>query len=289
VDYEIRRLNFGAVTIDESMRLRGIVPGNIIDVPAQGFLLLGGDAPVLVDAGYRDTSVLGAGGHVAPGQGFAEQLARHGVSPGDLACVIMTHLHRDHAGHLDKVPMSVPVVVNRSELGSACTGIQGRAYARDDLHHLLDRVYTPGAMQFLDLEYSGPQEVLPGIVCQLSGGHTPGSIGVIVPTAEGEAYLCGDLFYDVAGALRRQPQQSFTAGVQPAALGACEPALSNNFTPSVLEEIGAVKRALKYRFIVPAHDDPGVLENGKYIGRIEGEVVPGPVTEVETISSAWSR
>jgi N-acyl homoserine lactone hydrolase len=280
MQYEIRRLNFGSVAIDESMRLRGIVPGNAIEVPAQGLLILGGPKPVLVDAGYRDPSVLGAGGHVAPGQGFEEQLAAHGVEPGDLACVIMTHLHRDHAGHLHKVPMDVPVVVNRTELGSACTGIQGRAYAREDVHHLVERVYTPGAMRFLDLETSGPQEVLPGIVCHLSGGHTPGSIGVVVPTSQGEAYLCGDLFYDVEGALRDQPRDSFTAGVQPAALGAWDPALSNNFTTSVLQEIGAVKRALKYRFIVPAHDDPGVLEDGVYIGRIKGDVIPGPVTSV---------
>ena len=278
--YQIRRLNFGSVTIDESMRLRGISPGNVIDVPAQGFLVLGGPAPVLVDAGYRDVSVLGAGGTVAPGQGFEDQLSKYGIEPADLGCVIMTHLHRDHAGHLDKVPMTVPVVVNRSELGSACTGIQGRAYAREDVHHLIDRVYTPGAIRFLDLEQSGPQEVLPGIVCRLSGGHTPGSIGIVVPTEEGEAYLCGDLFYDVEGALRNQPTGTFTAGVQPSALAADDPALSNNFTTSVLQEIGATKHALGYRFIAPAHDDPGVIEGGRYVARITGDAIPGPMTPV---------
>ncbi len=276
--YEIRRLNFGSVAIDESMRLRGIVPGHRIDVPAQGFLVLGAAGAILVDAGYRDTSVLGMGGHVGPGQGFIEQLGAHGVSAGDLTCVIMTHLHRDHAGHLDKVPMTVPVVVNRSEMGSACTGIQGRAYAKDDLHHLLDRVYTPGALRFLDLEYSGPQELFPGITCQLSGGHTPGSIGIIVSTADGDAYLCGDLFYDVQGALGSPPKDGFVAGVQPSILVSTDPALSNNFTTSVLQEMGAIKRASKFRFILPAHDDPGVLESGRYVGRIEDDVIPGPVT-----------
>jgi glyoxylase-like metal-dependent hydrolase (beta-lactamase superfamily II) len=113
------------------------------------------------------------------------------VRAGDLACVIMTHLHRDHAGHLDKVPMHVPVVVNRSEMASACSGVQGTAYARDDIHHLLDRVYTPGALRFLDLEYSGPIELAGGITCQLTGGHTPGSISIIVPTGYGQACLCG--------------------------------------------------------------------------------------------------
>lgn len=63
--YQIHRLNFGSVHIDESMRLRGTPPGNKISVPAQGFLLSGPAGPILVDAGYRDPSVLGAGGEVA--------------------------------------------------------------------------------------------------------------------------------------------------------------------------------------------------------------------------------
>lgn len=280
MNYRIKRLNFGSVTIDASMRVRGTAPGRLIDVPAQGFLLEGDGPPMLVDAGYRDPSVLGAGGTIGAGQGFHEQLAAHGITPADLGCVIMTHLHRDHAGHLDKVPMQVPVVVNRAELGSACTGIQGNAYARDDLHHLLDRVYTPGALTILDLEYSGPVQVAPGVTCLLSGGHTPGSLAVVVPTSQGQAYLCGDLFYDVQTALHSPPKDTFLAAVQPGFLVQGDPGLSNNFTTSVLQEMGAVKRARRYRFVLPAHDDPGVLESGRYVGRILGDTIPGPVTPV---------
>lgn len=278
--YEIHRLTFGTVTIDASMRLRGTPPGRLIDVPAQGFLITGPDGPILVDAGYRDPSVLGMGGTVGRGEGFREQLVAHGVEAGDLRCVIMTHLHRDHAGHLDKVPMTVPVVVNRSELGSACTGIQGRAYAQDDLHHLIDRVYKPGALEFLDLEHSGPQQLFAGIDCRISGGHTPGSIGIVVATDDGEAYLCGDLLYDVEGSLHSPPRDGFVAGVQPSFLVRDDPGLTNNFTTSVLQEIGAVKHARGYRYVMPAHDDPGVLDAGRYVGRITGDVVPGPVTPV---------
>ena len=62
--FEIHRLNFGSVRIDASMRVRGVAPGRLIDVPAQGFLVTGPGGPVLVDAGYRDPSVLGLGGTV---------------------------------------------------------------------------------------------------------------------------------------------------------------------------------------------------------------------------------
>ena len=280
MSYQIRRLNFGAVTIDAAMKVRGILPGTRVDVPAQGYLILGDAGPVLVDAGYRDPAVLGLGGHVDPGQDFGAQLAAHGVQAADLTCVIMTHLHRDHAGHLDKVPMNVPVVVNRSELAGACSGLQGTAYARDDLHHLLDRLYTPGALRLLDLEYSGPVEVLPGITCQLTGGHTPGSISILVQAGDGVACLCGDLFYDLASALVTPPRQGPVAGVQPHALVAGEPGLTNNFTTAVLQEIGAVKRALQYRYLLPAHDTPGVLSGGRLVGRITGDTIPGPVSSL---------
>ena len=278
--YQIHRLNFGSVRIDESMRVRGTPPGRLIEVPAQGFLITGPAGPILVDAGYRDPSVLGTGGTIAPGQGFADQLSAHGLDAGDLTCVLMTHLHRDHAGHLHEVPMHVPVVVNRSELAGACSGIQGLAYAKDDLHHLVERLYRPGALQFLDLEHSGPEELFPGISCRISGGHTPGSIGIVVATSEGEAYLCGDLLYDIEGSLHRAPRDGAVAGVQPTFLVPTDPGLTNNFTTSVVQEIGAVKHARRYRFVVPAHDDSGVLDGGCYVGRITGDVIPGPVTPV---------
>src|SRR3954454_22593699 len=154
--YQIHRLNFGSVIIDASMQVRGRAPGTLVAVPAQGYLIVGGPAPILVDAGYRDPSVLGNGGEIASGQGFHEQLALYGIAAHDLGCVVVTHLHRDHAGHLDKVPMSVPVVVNRSEMSSAFSGIQGLAYAQQDLAHILERMYTPGALRYLDLDHSGP-------------------------------------------------------------------------------------------------------------------------------------
>jgi glyoxylase-like metal-dependent hydrolase (beta-lactamase superfamily II) len=276
--YQIHRLNFGSVVIDAAMQIRGRAPGTIVAVPAQGYLIMGGDAPVLVDAGYRDPTVLGSGGVVEDGQGFADQLALYGVQPGDLGCVIMTHLHRDHAGHLDEVPMNVPVVVNRGEMSCAFSGVQGLAYARADLAHLVDRMYTPGALHYLDLDYSGPVEVLPGISCHATGGHTAGSVSIVVDTTEGQACLCGDLIYDVEAALNAQPGVTPVAGVQPCFFGHQEPAVTNNFTVSVLQELGALKRLAKYRFVLPAHDAPGVLERGQLTGRINGATIPGHIT-----------
>lgn len=273
----IHRLNFGSVIIDAAMQVRGRAPGTQVAVPAQGYLIVGCGAPILVDAGYRDPAALGAGGTVEPGQGFEEQLAVYGVAPADLRCVLMTHLHRDHAGHLDEVPTTVPVVVNRAEMSAAFSGIQGLAYAKQDLHHLVDRMYTPGAIRYLDLDYSGPIELFPGVTCFATGGHTAGSMSIVVDTADGRACMCGDLVYDVEAAFHSPPDDTPMAHVQPCHFGHAEPAVTNNFTTSVLAELGALKRVAQYRFVLPAHDAPGVLEGGRLVGRIDGPTIPGPI------------
>jgi N-acyl homoserine lactone hydrolase len=279
-DHVIHRLDFGSVRVDASMLVRGRAPGTLVDVPAQGYLITGDHAPVLVDAGYRDPSVLGSGGTVTAEQGFEAQLARYGVTPADLGHVALTHLHRDHAGHVDKVPMSVPVVVNRAELECAYSGLQGLAYARDDLLHLVHRMYTSGALRVLDLRPGSPVELEPGIEVAASGGHTRGSVNVLVATAEGTAALVGDLLYDLEGSLHSRPSGTPSAGVQAYAFALEEPAPTNNFTPSVADEIAAIKAVLKHRFLLPAHDRPGVLSGGRLVGRIDGPTVPGPVTSV---------
>jgi hypothetical protein len=57
--------------------------------------------------------------------------------------------------------------------------------------------------------------------------------------------------------------------------------VTNNFTTSVLQELGALKRLAKYRFVLPAHDTPGVLTRGQLIGRVNGLTVPGDITPIE--------
>jgi hypothetical protein len=39
-------------------------------------------------------------------------------------------------------------------------------------------------LRFLDLETTGPVELMPGVICEAAGGHTEGSMNIIVKTAE---------------------------------------------------------------------------------------------------------
>ncbi len=266
-------LDLGNVTIDQAFLVRGRQWGIPIAVPVYAFLLRGASAnPILVDTGYRSPDVLtriGLGAEVPEGHGLDAQLARHGLTPGDIGCVVMTHLHCDHAGRIHTFPMTTPVVVNRREMEFAASGAQGEFYAHEDVHHLLDRVYTPRALALLDLDYSGPVEIAPGVICERAGGHTPGLMLIRVETDEGVATICSDVIYNV-------PDQ-LVAPLQ--TIAAWEPQVSNNFTSSLLEEKGAIRRALqRTTFLLPSHSCGARVEHAQVTGLLRGTRVPGPHT-----------
>jgi N-acyl homoserine lactone hydrolase len=275
----VHRLNLGEMTSDWSFTVFGRPPGTTIVGPANGFLILGGADPIVVDAGTRNAEVierLGLEPRWNDEQTLEAQLALHGVELSDVGMVILTHLHVDHAGRLDAFPLTTPAIVNRAELAYAFNGVQGLFYAPEDLHHVLDRMYTPGALGILDLPLGDRAGLLPGVSVIALGGHTPGSVGVLVETEEGTACLCGDVLYEVEGSLVNPVLQMHYNQAQ----------ISGNHATSILEEKAAVTRAINAgRFLYPSHDPFGaVIEDGWIVGRI-GSTVPGPVLPYEAVPS----
>ena len=112
----------------------------------------------------------------AASQKLETALGAHGVAIGDVAAVLHTHCHIDHAGQDDRFPMTTPVVMNRRELEHSVSGLMGAQYPPEYVKHHVDRLHTPGALRLLDLELSGPDEIYSGIVCEAAGGHTEGSM-----------------------------------------------------------------------------------------------------------------
>ena len=146
----------------------------------------------------------------------------------------------------------------------------GAQYPPEYVKHHIDRLHTPGALRLLDLELSGPEEILPGIVCESAGGHTEGSMNILVDTADGTACICGDVIYDIQNQVVEPWHQVL----------AYEPQTTGNHGLTKRGEKAAIKKALNSgTFVLPIHDYPARVECGHVVARL-GRSVPGEATPV---------
>jgi len=158
-----------------------------------------GGRVVLVDAGLGDRWDERARDRLevrAPEGGLAGALARHGVSPGAVTDVIVTHLHFDHAGGLTRrdgggapalaFPRAVHHVQRRAWHQAHAPGERDRASFRAE-----DLALLAHSSQLHLVE--GDEPLLPDVEVIVSEGHSP---GLQLPRFRGDAShltWCGDL------------------------------------------------------------------------------------------------
>lgn len=261
-------LDYGDIELETSFLVLGHECGRTRRVPVYGFLITGGEYPMVVDTGYRDNAIMesfGMRGLQFHDNMIENQLAKHGLKLGDIRYV----LHIDHAGKDDLFPMNTTVVINRKEMEFSVSGIMFPQYPKPDIMHLVERIYESSAMRFLDLEITTAEEIIPGVWCEAAGAHTEGSMNVIVETAEGLACICGDVIYDFNDQIVNHVMTN----------NDMEPRVTGNQSQTKREEKGAIKKLLNnYTFLLPIHDKPAKIERQKVVGRL-GMQVPGPMTE----------
>src|SRR6185437_6883492 len=231
---EIKILDYGDIELESSFLVLGRDCGRARRVPTLGFLVLGGTWPVVIDTGYRSNQImetLGMRGMQSHENMIENQLKKHGLRLGDVRYVLHTHLHIDHAGKDDLFPMNTAVVINRRELEYSVSGLMHPQYPAVDIKHLIDRLHTKGALRFLDLEITGPVELMPGVIC--------------------EAAICGDVIYD----FNDQIVEPFHE------ISDMEPRVTGNHGTTKRQEKAAIKKVLAHsRFVLPIHDFPAIIE-----------------------------
>ena len=283
---EIRVLDTGDVELESSFLVHARQCGRTYRIPTFAYLIVGGEAPILVDTGFRNVEIMqrvGMRGIQTREQQLDQQLALHGVKRSDIKYILHTHMHIDHGGQDDTFSNSTIVGLNRRELECAVSGLMGQQYPAEDIKHLIDRLHTRGALRLFDTEITGGEEVIPGVVCVWAGAHTEGSMNIMVDTAEGVACICGDVIYDINDQLI-EPWFDQTGYV----VLADEPTITGNHCTSIRAELGAMKKLINnVTFICPTHDRPARLHNGKVVGRLHDRI-PGSMTQVSTKRN-WFR
>jgi glyoxylase-like metal-dependent hydrolase (beta-lactamase superfamily II) len=277
--HELRLLSLIDIELESSFLVLARNMGITTRCPTWGILILGNPAgPILVDTGASSPEImqrLGMTGFVTEEQRLESQLAAHGVAIEDVTAVLHTHCHIDHAGQDERFPMTTPVMMNRRELEFSVSGLMGAQYPPEYVKHHIDRLHTPGALRLLDLELSGPDELYEGIVCEAAGGHTEGSMNVLVETAEGIACICGDVIYDIQNQVADPWHQVL----------AYEPQTTGNHSMTKRQEKAAIKKALNSgTFVLPIHDFPARVEGGRVVARLK-DTAPGPEWPVEEFAA----
>lgn len=152
--------------------------------------------------------------------GFPEEMARRrgrtlfrdpvdaltdlGIRAQDVSDVVITHMHYDHAGNLDRFPHA-RIHLQEKEL-QFCTGPAMR-------HHVVRKPFEPRNVQtavqglFEDqlVLHRGEAEIIPGVTVHPVPGHTPGTQVVRVPTARGWVVLASDATHLWANIRLRSP------------------------------------------------------------------------------------
>lgn len=174
---------------------------------SSAFLLMG-RRPVLVDTGPtgNESRVLAT-------------LERFGVTPTDLALIVLTHSHADHVGAAKALQESTgaPVAIHRADAGRLAAGgrnprlppvgrsrwLPSKAFERQSFSAVTPDVVIDD--HGLDLRRYGAE----GTVVH-TPGHTPGSVSVVLGDGAGQDWLLGDL---VSGGFlrRRRPGLPFFA------------------------------------------------------------------------------
>jgi N-acyl homoserine lactone hydrolase len=190
VSLAIHPLRFGDINGDTSVMSLFWRPGVRRLVPVSAFLILGADTPIMVDAGVRpDLAESQEEITTGPANALDAVLAAHGMEPGDIGKVVMTHLHMDHTGLIDQLS-NARVFVQRAEIQyAAAPHYPTFFYDRVDIAKLVGPLFP--RIECLD----GDTEIVAGVRTVVTGGHTPGHQMVYVDVPSGQAIITGDVIY----------------------------------------------------------------------------------------------
>lgn len=216
-----------------------------VQIAAIFWLLRGEGRTVLVDVGvdFSDGQRILPSMRQAPSERPAALLEAKGVEPADVTDVVLTHLHWDHTSPMLDRYGNARVYVQKRELDAV---LRPR-------HEWFSRFTFPQTVAKLEGEWrdrvrvvDGEEEVVPGVTCLWTGGHTPGHQSVIVRTGGGNVALAGDVVFTFRNWEQRIP---------------------GGFNSSLVECFDAFE-ALQARadLVLPGHDESVIERYGERIG-----------------------
>lgn len=190
-----------AVVLRRNATFRTPVPAFLVEHPGAGLVLVDTGLHPACAHGDQNLGPFGRAVEIRmePEQAVSARLRALGHEPEDVAVVVMTHLHNDHASAVAEFP-SATFVVDRAEWDAACAPRPWlRGYVPRQFDHAFDwRAIDLDAREVdsfatfsraIDLFGDGSVRLLS------TPGHTPGHLSVLLRLADREALLTADAAY----------------------------------------------------------------------------------------------
>lgn len=209
---EVHAFNTADWALDNSFMVQLTEPGEAYPAVCPFYLVDHPEGVVVVDTGLSHDMLDAPAEYGQHGAGFMEaflpaiefgpdrhpraQLEDAGYAPEEVDYVIMTHLHSDHAGHIDTFP-DAEFLVQQRELRYAHwpVPVQDVFYLEGDFDVLRSAGYAVTALQGgYDVFGDGSVRTVP------TPGHTPGHQSVVVELPDaGTVVLGADVAHQQAG------------------------------------------------------------------------------------------
>jgi len=166
------------------------------------WLIRGGDGDILVDTGFN--AIAASERARALMVNPADALKNFGVSPDSIRDVVITHLHYDHAGNLDRFPKARFHLQDREMRFATgrcmCHGLLRHPFSVEDVTLMVRHVYSDRVVF-----HDGDAEIAPGVTLHHIGGHSDGLQVVRVETERGPVVLASDAAHYYANMQRKNP------------------------------------------------------------------------------------
>lgn len=185
-------LQSGFIGFERAGLFHGEFSAERVQIPVSCYLIRTGDGHILFDTGFSPRAVPGLLRNDPLARFGDQDLLVHrldalGLDPGDIAMVVLSHLHYDHAGGAHLFPHS-ELIVQRDEWAFAThtPRLFESLYYRKNFE-------LPGyTWRLLD----GDTELAPGVTALRTDGHTPGHQSLLVQLPEtGPVILAADCAY----------------------------------------------------------------------------------------------
>lgn len=167
-----------------------------------------------------------------------DRLAAHGLAPGDVTDVLLTHSHWDHSVNWVMFP-NARVHIDAGELAWSLEEPWGTTPVPELYVRELDA--SPQAARF-----SPGAEVLPGITAHAAPGHTPGHVIFVLAGETRDVIFTGDAAKNRAEILSRTADMTYDQAV----------------SARSIEAIWDIWRRHPGTVLIPGHDAPMVLVDG---------------------------